>query len=1136
MTPSGIELTNISDGNPYIEVSGLPAFADEIRWPFGSGVDVEGNVGFAKDLDARLSDLQATFGFNQTPHRFNMTWVPVCFEFDTAGLPNIGDEIDFTISAFRVKGRIVHTDIQKSTGGIKYNITVEDLRSDLNRIVLDTFGLFDTHQDPDENIIDVHHWFLTEEGGTTNPRALRMLREHGATYQQIYDAVGFVNAEAQSFIPSPSVFQENVGDASRFRFSFRTTPLLDAIVKIFTDASFDLYWHMAGNYLQHVNRKKQIDLSLNDIPFSENGQPESISVKFGKDEPERPTAVQVIGDRMEGVVGRGPLAASNGGTYASAGGAVNLSLSTDYRFKPAWQGATVFYFGEDGSIREDSPSDEELSAAMKGIEFWAQKKSGNFEQHMDSRLEDRGIDPITGRQVPIVSPVSASGVGLIQNRGQEGRSWIIEWYNRVRNFAQNHYTRSYFLDTGGLKDDLEKFDIVDAAWCGLENQAPAFNTGYKINDTFKHLAPFWDETDNKLRAWATIPKSNNVGGKAPLWGADGRGVPTQFDQWTETDTRVFVPIEVTKWDRSSSKFNSDFILRPMQSDEGLMIRFPNTMWESYEEDDDLVRLPKIRYMRSRFTAETASDSAIDPATAGLPYTEFVTGINIPVKVIERYGTNKPEKWSAGFSLDQSAVKRVKAEVIQRDELAPWNFEPHDIKDSVSQMNEEGKSIALGRVVNRSEATFIEATKVGLPIIAFDQYADSDGSVDHGVSNLSVTKNISSWWQTRYGAKTHFPQPVKLKPVPQEVMEDFRFALHRINERFNRPRTAPPIQPPNIFDPKTEDEQARFLHNPIKESFKIPVIITELVNITNSAGDPDVAYVGEDSNGVVWPVTMRQGIRNSLSSTSKLGLNQHAFAIDGFLQLGMQATFNYEDQDDGSFVHYFTGGVQLREARMAAMLESPRQIDGNFRADVEIEGDTLQVEVPNSDPKEFRTVTLEPITLRNVLFSDQQNVDQTLRTTDKVLISGAGQENGNVVKPTFDGTTYSIDMNAEPQKDKILILTSGRAGTGVLFGTITRKPDLTTGRNAALQTISQVGGTAFSDGDILNANPAAGNAGTQYFIDIVGVEFNQVAIGDPCIVTQESEQDDDGTGPRVIRLITFINKPLFMATDAFGGTV
>jgi hypothetical protein len=1136
---SGIPLDDISDGNPYIEVSGLPTFADEYRWPYGSGRDIDGNVGFSRDLDARLSDLTAQFGFNQQPHRFTMTWVPVCFNFEGTELPDIGEEVDFNVGSFRIRGRIVHADKTKSAQGLKVTTTVEDYRTDLNRLVLDTYGLYDEEEEPEANIIDVHHWFLKNQGGLANPRDLRMLREHGATYKQIYNAILEANSSVATQLPSPGVLSENLGDLSTYRFSFRTTPLLDAITKILSDAAFDMYYHMGSNTLNVVNRQKQIDIDINDVPFKEDdpNNPTTISLKLGHDEPERPTAVQVLGDRMEGVISNGGKLGTTDGVY---GGRCGLGLPGGAEWKPAWRGATIYYFGEDGTIQQDKPTDGELAAALKGIEFWAEKKSGSQTEHIDSRLSEQGIDPISGRQVPVVSPVSASGAGLIQNRGQDGRSWIIEWYNRVRNFAQNHYTRTYSLTgASALYGELDRFDVVDEAWCGLENQSGGgFNQGYSIQGDYRWLAPFWNHDENKMRAWAVIDKQPTTGGsKSPLWGQDGKGVPTQFAQWNEDESYVFVPIEVKKWNRAASKFSSDWILKCEQSANGMYIRFPNMMWRSFEENEALVKLPKVRYMRAKFTTETSNDSTIDPATEGRFYEEFRSGINIPVKMYKRYGNTCPSKWSAGYGLDGGNISRMRAEVIQRDDLAPWNFEPHDDKDSLDLMDSEGKAVARGRVVNRSQSTFIEATKVGLPTITFDGYSDPTGEVKHGITNISVTKNASSYWQTRYSAKTHFPQPVKAKPVPNEVMEDFRFALHRFNEKFNRPPKPQPFQPPTIFDPKTEDDFSEFITKPSKESFKVPVIIEQIFNVTTSVGDPDVAYAGEDGKNILWPVTARAGIGQSLSPTSKLGANQYAFCIDGFLQRGMQATYNYEDQDDGSFVHYFTGGVQLREARMVVCQDSPFQDEeGDWRINVQVAADTLQIQVPNSDPVEYREVTLEPIEVYNVIFSDQNNVDQTLQRGDKVLMSGAGQENGNVVKPRFTGTQYIIDMSIPPQKDKIFILTSGRAGAGALFATVLTKPNATTGRDSKIQTVSQLGGTNFTDGLIVGAGE--NNPGTRYYNDFVGVEYGHVAIGDPCIVVQEAEDTSElGEGePRVIRNICFVLKPLFMSTDAFGSTV
>lgn len=1135
-----VDLIQISDGNPHIAVSGTPLFADEIRWPFGSGTDVGGNVGFSKDFEAHLVDFNAQFGFNQQPHRFTMTWAIECPDFNVIvdNLPPIGDEVWFNVgqSEFLVRGRLVHTDVTKSSRGFIVATTVEDFRPDLSRISIDTYGLYDINENPDTNVIDVHHWFLTTQDGRDNPRQLRMLRENGATYRQIYDAINAQNSFLGSRIPPPAILQQNLPeDIDAYRFTFRTTPALDAIVKIFTDVSFDLYWNMGEDRLNVINRKQQIDLSLNQIPFSEDdpNNPITPSLKFGQDDGERPTAVQVLGDRMEGVLSNGGQLKSLGGTYDST---VQLDLSEDADWIPGWRNASIFYFGEDGTLKEDSPSDEELSAALKGIEYWTLIKNQNTAQHLGSRLAVQSIDFRDGVQYDVIRASAPSGVGLVPNRGQEGQNWIIEWYNKVRNFAQNHYTRTYVLDNAStLFSQLDRFDILNEAWTGLENRVEGganYNTGYKVDPTYRWLAPFWNEDANKLRAWAVIERTSAIGGtQAPLWGLDGKGVPTQFEQWNEELERIYVPIEVQKWDRASSKFDSDFVLEAEKAPRGMFIRFPNIMWKTFERNPFLLKFPALQYLDAQFSSDSTNDASTGPADKGVPYSNFIEGINIPVRTFERYGSTKPSAWTAGAGLS-TTVRRTRTEVMQRDDLAPWNFEPISTQDSVDQLDSQGIAAANARAVNRSEVTFAEATKVGLPIISFDEYADINGFVKHGISNLSLIKNVSQYWQTRYSAKTHFPQPVKVKPVREETMEDFRFALHRVNERFNKPLPPGPFQAPPIFDPKTEDGK-EFLGFPRRESFQIPVVITDIISFVNDNGDGDIAYAGEDARGLKWPAARRLQEIGGLNPNSKIGRNPNAIAVDGFLQKGMQATYFYEDLGDGELNHYFRGGIALSASRIVTSLGIPILIDGIWRMNVEIPATTLSV--PVLDSNRTQQVTTEKINLLRVPFSDQNNVDQTLRTGSKVLIGGPGIENG-VLKPALNSDNeYEINVLTTANPDQIFILTGGRAGAGTLFASVLQRPNDITGRGAQIQTFSSVGaGTLFEDGLLLGAS--SGNPGTRYFIDFVGIEFSQITLGDSAMVTQEVEDNADLTEPTVIRLLTYIPKPLFMSTDALGASV
>ncbi|NIU01463.1 MAG: hypothetical protein GWN01_11265, partial [Nitrosopumilaceae archaeon] len=54
--------------NPFIDVSGFPTHEEQqIDFPSGT---------FAIPLRAHLSALNATFGFNDTPHRFDLEYIP----------------------------------------------------------------------------------------------------------------------------------------------------------------------------------------------------------------------------------------------------------------------------------------------------------------------------------------------------------------------------------------------------------------------------------------------------------------------------------------------------------------------------------------------------------------------------------------------------------------------------------------------------------------------------------------------------------------------------------------------------------------------------------------------------------------------------------------------------------------------------------------------------------------------------------------------------------------------------------------------------------------------------------------------------------------------------------------------------
>jgi len=1101
----------------YVTISGLPTH-EEQQIDFPSGI-------FGIPLRAHLSQVNATFGFNQTPHRFELEYIPELFSDET--LPSIGSGVQFFIGEnFLVQGRITHTDFSKSARGNIVTLTVEDIRKDLENFFVDTYGVYGSTDAPSINTIDIRYWYIRNFAETRSfgrdrvIRDLNLLDKHGASYRQIYEAIKYFEQQLGTIndvldkLPIPEIIESQLPfDPDGYRWQFRSQPLLDCLVRILGDVSFDFYWNMEQKKINVINRKFAININRNQIPVINDPAP-VLSLRYGQDEAERATSVRLYGAQMEGLVGIGTLKVQSGAYGLKPSGLVPAHDVYDLginvldigsgsaappRFIPGWHNARLKYFGPDGSIRIDSPTDRELKAAIKGIEYWASEKK------LENRISTSTINQGIGSTSLNIPRVSASGLGYIQNRGLPDRDWVLEWFNRVRNFATNHFGRTYILDSNSaLYDELDEFEVVNAAWCNIENLTDdgSFEDNYKIKPQFKFLSPFWDHENNKMRPWASfnIVDQPPVGIISPKWGADAKGSPGQFTTWNESEDTQFVPIEVKKWNQAQDKFQEEFIAPLFRDEKGLMIRLPNICWERYDNlppDDNLDNLSTLRFFHGQFIGETQSDIITDPLIIGEIFEEL-TDVTIPIKVKRRYGFKWPSPWASGTG--------IVFDIDVKDEFAPWEYEPRGQKTSWELMEDEARSNLASRVVNRNFVTFAEVQKLGLPIISFDGFADQSlqidgyGLVSHGVTSLSISKNLG-WWQTRYSIKSHFPQFVRAKPIKDVTEEDFEFVIKRLRQAIPIPPLTP-FESPAIFDPKVVDGKEVFIGN-VRNKFSVPITITNVF-------DSDTAnpfYAGIDDKGTIWPVAFRT--LSTLNTSSQLFQERKAFCTDGFLAVGMRALYNYEDQEDGSFIHFFTGGVSLSAGRIVEMLESPRLVQGIWRATIQ----TLPEQVTDF---EGNLITLPSFRVRNVPFLNQQSVDTTLASGDKIFMSGTGNEN-TTIRPDFNIQTGDSEGNG---KDGVYLV-NGAVPSNVGFAIVTTRPNSVTGLNGAVQTISTTGGTNIIDGAVI------GNQ--QFNVRFVGAEFDQIAVGDPCITLQEKEQGVDSQ----IRLFCFIMKPLFAPFSAMG---
>ena len=1106
--------------NQYICVSGNPTH-EELRIDFPSGI-------FNVPLQAELASINATFGFNQNPHRFELEYIPENFN-DTV-LPPIGSGVQFTVGPnFLVQGRITHADFNQSANGNVISISVEDIRIDLSDVYIDTFGVYGTTDTPTKNVVDIRYWYLKNFaetrvfGRNRIVKDLRLLDQHGASYKQIYDAIKYFEEQVGTIndiinkIPHPDIVESQLPfDPDGYRWQFRTQPLLDVLVRILGDVSFDFYWNMSEQKVNVINRKFSVNIDKDNIPIP-NDPAAVTNIRYGNDRGERATTVVLYGAKMEGLIGSvgklksqsGAYGISSSGTghdlydlgitpFASKGGTIAVGTATfpdsSPLFVPGWRGAQVKYYGPDGSLRIDKPTDRELKAALKGIEYWT------LEKNLDNRIDAATIDPGIGTTQNQAQIISQSGLGLIDNRGQPGRSWVLEWYNRIRNFAQNHFARTYILHKNtSLYDELDNIDILPAAWCNIENlvEGGTFEDDYKVQTKYRFLSVFWDHDNNKMRPWADFKlrfgfKNDIRYLVGPKWGPDGKGIPGQWEQWNEDQRNQYVPIEVKKWNRKEDIFDERFLQPKFDDEKGLMIRLPNTCWESYDEENDtkLLRKPILAFFSKGFVAKTQVDIITDPLALGSPY-ETISNVALPVQVDRRYGFGWPSPWASGTG--------ISFELDIREDLAPWEFQPRGFNNSWELMQEEAKSSLASRVVNRDYVTFAEISKLGLPIIGFDNFADQSqtdngyGIVSHGITNINVTKN-QDWWQTKYSVKSHFPQFVKIKPVQDEIRENFDFVIRRLEDRIPGPNVAV-FQPPVIFNPETPRE-TRLFQDTTRQSLSIPVTINQVLG----RDEGNEYYVGKDDRGTTWPSMFRSGL--VFSSDSQFFQQRKARATDGFLQVGMRAIYHFEEQEDGSFVHYFTGGFSLSAGRIIELTESPKLVEGVWRANIR----TIEETVTDI---EGNPVVIEPFEVFNVPFLNQSSVDTSLVSGDKLFMGGNG--NDNQLQP-------DIDVAVDPNKDKLHLVNTSVPST-VDFAVVTTRPDTTTGLGGAI--ISSVSGDTITDGAVIG--------GKTFNVRFVGVENDQVAVGDPCITIQGRDPESESQ----TRVYCFIMKALFAPFSAAG---
>lgn len=885
-----------------VMVSGLESDFVAFRAPSGQ---------WNTDLDAFLTSVNATFGFNLTPHKFSLQFVPTAFRGGSGELPEVGTYTSYEVrqgscsEGFLIAGNVIHADYQDSAGGTVVRVEIEDRRKEvLDDIKISSEDLGDNLP---TNLVSIGRMYRLTTGFDTvggdisdsRVKEYRNLTELGCTYQQIYDAIEWANNQGDiSFdvtkLPHPRVVAANtLDDLEPLRWKFSATTLSQVISTVLSDTSYDWYWGMKDDSIKVVNRKVTFDVDEDNLAITKLS-PDHVDFRFGVDKVGAPSKVDLLGAHQEGVLNSDLLSPIDG-VDNPAGSMV---------FVPAWTGIKISFIDAYGAYRSYFPTDTELQMALKDIETWAYYKLYQTVAAPDGwgLASDEGSDaaqhPTFQSRLDPLMPYAefynnpVSGLRQIVNRVDAEHNWVLEWYSRVQNHANSHYGRTYALEGFSFDETDGEYRLVDAAWCNLENQrenpGQPFEENYEIDSTYAAVAPFITQ-DFKVRAHCVLPSST-------VYGMDGYQVPASFADWNErvgdNSYDHYIPVDLKRVGQK--------VINP---------RAAENVFEDYPEGTILAQLPIIAGQRVEEEAVLANlvtlyelglsrsqsgiTDVLSPYRVVSPYAGL-SGVAIPVQIRKRYGQDYPAAWTSGTG------SGTRSEIIVSDNYAPWKFFPVNQKTSLDVMANRASGAIDAKLINVSESRFAEINHIDWPIVSFDGYANQDnvsglyGRRDHGITdlNVSISQGVP---RTKYGIKSYFSEFGKEAPLGERNFGILEGIIHPIDfTSFDvtqpgrpTPDTTPRGDRPTL--PPTPPIGVR------KEVYA--VTITQVFN-RGDASDPE-RYFSETKDGVPKP-------GGAVDTLDPLDL----ICRDGFFNVGDHGLYIVEYKSNGARRRYYTGGTDL----------------------------------------------------------------------------------------------------------------------------------------------------------------------------------------------------------------------------------
>jgi len=718
------------------------------------------------NLNAYLTNFSASFGFNQNPHRFSMTFAPVGTKETIHGasgeIPAIGTELSFRIGEFLAKGFVTHAEYSVTPGGSVVSINLEDKRRILKKVKVTTDDLGSSRA---SGIVSVPaelreiYNFNVNQSRDPITWEYRKILEQGATYSEIYNALarsynkGNIAFDYRN-LPSPDVIAANVGgtDAAAIRFKFDMTPLDAMIDRVMKDCAYDWYWNMNKDAVSVVNRKQAFELVEEDI-FNKLGNGEYKTLRFGHDAVNEPSRVRLLGARQQGFWNSRLLSPIDGIDLPDSG----------VTFHPAWRNLTVQFVDFAGEMRSYKPTDLELQMALAGIEQWTYFK---IYQTMSASATPPGfdMDPDAGSiaaqhpqfqsrldpNMPLSEWLgSPSGnLRIINNRRDAKDNWAMQFFNRVEDLAQRHFGRSY-VASGILYNQASGYiQVVDSAWANVENQVEGqavtetggtgpFVAGWRINKRLGPIAPFV-QGDFRVAAHCVLPSST-------LYGPEGEDVPTSFMSWTEDahssgTYEHYIPVKLAEVGQKvlDPRDTTDLYSFQEYPDGTVWAQFPVIVVSGLASGTVLDTLATVIESVNNSTASGEIDF-LSPGLLVYPYTQ-ISGIAIPVEIRKRYGVTYPDTWVSG------TLHPTMDEHVAVDEgFAPWNYFPVGNQGSIQVMDSYAKRRLRGLYIDAVQSRYADLSQVGYPTTSFDNFASQDpnssglyGIRNHGIASISLS--------------------------------------------------------------------------------------------------------------------------------------------------------------------------------------------------------------------------------------------------------------------------------------------------------------------------------------------------------------------------------------------------------------